>query len=95
VKAIPVLLAALAVSACVGIMPKRASRPEIGGMTDGRKLPASAVGSASAGITSKAVYSKREPITLVSRGQTECIVSEAKYRETNVGDKVRCEWRAQ
>ena len=45
------------------------------------------------GMAKKEVFGKREPVTLISKDKTECTVPEPKFRETAVGEKVRCEWR--
>jgi hypothetical protein len=84
------LLALLATSGCVGIMlPKR----RVGDGGD-RALPTAIVGSPSIGLSSKEVYGKREPVTLMARDNTHCTVSEAKFRESSIGERVRCDWKA-
>ena len=84
----------LTMSACVGWMPKRRASPDIGGAPSGdRGLPQPMTGTKGAGVSSKAVYGKREPVTIIAQDKTECIVSEKKFRELAVGEKVRCEWR--
>jgi len=44
------------------------------------------------GVTSKVVYGKREPVTLIADDRTECVVPESKFKEAAVGEKVRCVW---
>ena len=45
------------------------------------------------GVAKKEVFGKREPVTLIAKDKTECTVPEPTFRETAVGEKVRCEWR--
>ena len=78
----------LSVSACVGWMPRRKASPDIG-----RSLPAGASGGSTSSVSSKAVYGKREPVTIIAQDRTECIVSEKKFKELATGEKVLCAWR--
>lgn len=41
----------------------------------------------------KQVAAKEPPTILVAYDGTKCAVTEARYRETNVGDEAWCVWR--
>lgn len=41
----------------------------------------------------KRVDAKEEPATLVAFDRTRCTVTEQRFRDTNVGDSVMCDWR--
>ena len=44
-------------------------------------------------MDSKRVGAKAPPTTLIAEDGTKCVVSEKKFRDTNVGDEAWCEWR--
>jgi hypothetical protein len=45
-------------------------------------------------LDAKYVAGKEPPTTLIAEDRTRCIVTESRYRETEIGSKVWCEWRA-
>jgi hypothetical protein len=42
----------------------------------------------------KRVAGKEPPTTLIAEDGTKCIVTESRFRETEVGNKAVCAWRA-
>lgn len=88
--------ALLTMSACVGwLVPKRGPQPSGIGIPsgDGHALPGQARQGRESGAIRKSVRGKREPITLIADDKTECIVPEAKWRETSIGERVLCDWQ--
>lgn len=41
----------------------------------------------------KRVAGKQPPTTLIAQDGTRCVVTEERYRETNVGDEAWCVWQ--
>jgi hypothetical protein len=44
-------------------------------------------------LSSKVVVEKREPNLLLAMDRTECVVPQARFERTRVGDRVFCHWR--
>lgn len=44
-------------------------------------------------MDAKRVAGKEPPTTLIAEDGTKCVVTENRYRETNVGDEAWCVWR--
>jgi hypothetical protein len=45
-------------------------------------------------MTLKRVTGKAEPATLVAADRTTCTVTPQRFRDTKVGNKALCDWRA-
>ena len=87
-----VLLLALTAVGCVswqrgnGQLPNPATPPPRPGMTANS-------GSGVPEISQKPVDGKSAPATLIAKDGTRCTVSESKFRETSIGEKVSCAWQ--
>ena len=44
-------------------------------------------------MTTKRVAAKEGPTTLIADDRSRCAVTERKYRDTEIGDDVACDWR--
>ena len=85
----------LGLSACVGWMPGRRGNSEPQGIPggDGRTMPRQpGTRGRTSGVSSKVVYGKRAPVTLIADDKTECVVPESRFKEAAVGEKVTCGW---
>ena len=76
------------VSACVP-----PTRPELGGRPGegGREMPPGMT-TQPTGLGSKKVSGKEDPNVLLAADGMRCYVSEAKFRETAIGESVLCAW---
>ncbi len=93
------LLAALAVSACHLPWGGTETRLPLPGETD-RTLPPGvatkpAEGTDGPQLTRKVVDTKQEPVTLIAVDRSICRVSEKRFRDTQVGERVFCGWTKQ
>ena len=77
------------VAACVPAQ----SRPELGGRPGdgGREMP-TGMTTQPTGLGSKKVSGKEDPNVLLAADGMRCYVSEAKFRETAIGESVLCAW---
>ncbi len=66
--------------------------PPLGGRGGGG-ITASDSSSGKAALSDKTVNSKVEPRTLVATDGTRCVVTDARFRDTMVGEKVWCVWQ--
>jgi hypothetical protein len=90
---------ALSVGACT-----HQTRPEGPGAVRGSGVPPAAPLSTPAGqpatasstpnMSLKRVTGKAEPATLVAVDRTTCTVTPQRFRDTKIGDKALCDWRA-
>ena len=46
-------------------------------------------------MDAKRVAGKEPPATLIAEDGTRCVVTEGRYRETEIGDEAWCVWRVQ
>ena len=82
---------ALAASACLPNFTKTGRYP---GADGGRELPAGvSAREAPTQMGEKVVSDKVEPNTLIAADRMSCTVSEAKWRETVIGEKAFCAWK--
>lgn len=84
------LMLAASASACISL-PVGRRTPDQGGPAGPRELPPGMVAER-VQWASKKVYEKIEPNVLVAADRTRCTVSVETYRETTIGESVRCAW---
>jgi hypothetical protein len=65
----------------------RGGGPRQTGATTGR-------GPTDARVDAKRVTGKEPPTTLIAQDGTRCVVTEGRYRETEIGSEVWCAWTA-
>ncbi len=65
--------------------------PPLGGRGGGGATP-SGSSTSEPTMTQKAVSAKQDPRTLIATDGSRCVVTDARYRDTNPGDKVWCVW---
>jgi hypothetical protein len=80
----------------VGCRPRPLALP--GREDDPRELPGREPNDTRAGVqdnvvTVKTVAGKEPPATLIAEDRSRCAVSERRYRETTVGERLLCAWR--
>lgn len=59
---------------------------------DARELPPGMSASPAREMARKVVSAKEEPNTLIASDRSSCRVTEQKYRETALGERVWCAW---
>jgi hypothetical protein len=85
-----ILCVVLIASACAPSMRKTGRYP---GADDGREMPTGvSARSRVKETTSKVVTGKQMPTTLIAADRATCEVNVPKFNETNVGDRVVCDW---
>ena len=78
------------VSACI---PAQGTRPQIGGRPgDGGREITPGRTTQQSGLGSKKVSGKEDPNVLLAADVMRCTFSEAKFRETAIGESVLCAW---
>jgi hypothetical protein len=87
-RAISFLLSGLALSACIlpGGQRVEPIPGTVGVVVKSPNMP-------NRGFTRKRVITKQEPDLLIAEDATSCRVSEARYREVEVGDEELCGWQ--
>jgi hypothetical protein len=87
-RRIPFLLSALALSACIlpGGQRVEPIPGTVGVIVTSPNMP-------NRGFRRKRVVTKQEPDLLLAEDATSCRVSEARYREVEVGDEELCGWQ--
>lgn len=85
------VLALLAISACRWQGMQKA--PPLGGRGGGGATPSGGAAS-EATVSQKTVTAKHEPSTLVAFDGSRCVVTQTRFRETVIGEKVWCVWSA-
>ena len=65
-------------------------RPTLGGRGGGATPSGGAVSAGS--LTEKTVTAKQEPATIIAFDGSVCVVTEGRFRETVIGEKVWCVW---
>jgi hypothetical protein len=90
----------LVATACIPNITRERERPGFGMPHDpssGESVPMGtgiATSRAEDGPTRKRVASKEEPATLVAIDRSRCAVTEDRYRDARVGQRVTCAWRS-
>jgi hypothetical protein len=61
--------------------------------TGDRALPTKSVGAVASIRSTKVVSAKQDPETLIAEDASTCRVSVKQFRDTDVGERVTCDWR--